>query len=496
MPVGATIGAAVIGAGAGIYGSSQAAKAQKKAAGKAADMSLQVAQTNNAFAQSIYDQNSGKLTPFIDMGGLAGDELMGLLLGPARSGGTSSGGTSSGNGYYTPQPTKAGTGAGGATPPMSLDDWANGAIAAMAPNITRSSTWEQANTISDPYEKLQYLLSQSPPNSDQYPLYQAYVAANPQPAVSAATTAATAAPATAPDTAPATTPVAAPATATVPAAPAPTNAVANGISSPFGPGGYMTDGVAEPAAAPASAIGGVGSLVGRGDDLALPSYGSGSLGATNAGTRAQYGIPDGPGGADSVWLGGNGSGTGVTTPPAATPPASTPPATTPPATGTAPNNALSAWDTFRNSTNYQFRLDQGLEAVNTKYAAMGALESGAAMKAIDDYAQNFASNELANYMDQLYRQEALGASAASSLAGVGTNLVSQVSANNTNAANAAANAALAQGQANANQWNNIGGAIGTAAGAIGGAMSSSYAPAGYDYGALQQSGIYGNAWNF
>jgi hypothetical protein len=72
--------------------------------------------------------------------------------------------------------------------------------------------------------------------------------------------------------------------------------------------------------------------------------------------------------------------------------------------------------------------------VNTKYAAMGALESGAAMKAIDEYSQNFASNELANYMDQLYRQEALGASAASSLAGVGTNLVSQVSANNNNAA--------------------------------------------------------------
>jgi hypothetical protein len=74
------------------------------------------------------------------------------------------------------------------------------------------------------------------------------------------------------------------------------------------------------------------------------------------------------GGADSVWLGGdngNGQGTGVThppvTPPAATPPAATPPGATPPP-ATDPNNALSAWDTFRNSTNYQFRLDQGWKA--------------------------------------------------------------------------------------------------------------------------------------
>jgi hypothetical protein len=71
---------------------------------------------------------------------------------------------------------------------MSLNDWANGAIAAMAPNITRSSTWEHANAISDPYAKLQYLLSQSPPNSDQYPLYQSYVAAHPQPAATSAPT--------------------------------------------------------------------------------------------------------------------------------------------------------------------------------------------------------------------------------------------------------------------------------------------------------------------
>jgi hypothetical protein len=110
MPIGtiATVGAAVVGAGAGIYSASKSAKAQKKAAQTASGIELQVADKNNAFAQSIYDQNEGHLTPFIDMGGMAGDEIMGLLLGKAPA----SGGTSP-NGYYKPQPTTAGTGLAG-----------------------------------------------------------------------------------------------------------------------------------------------------------------------------------------------------------------------------------------------------------------------------------------------------------------------------------------------------------------------------------------------
>lgn len=158
--------------------------------------------------------------------------------------------------------------------------------------------------------------------------------------------------------------------------------------------------------------------------------------------------------------------------PGAPPPAGTPPPTTGgahPAAG-----ALSAWDTFYNSPAFQLPLNEALKGINTKYAAAGAIESGAAMKAIGNYEHDYAAGVLGQYMDQLYKQEALGAQAASSLAGVGTTLVNQVSANNTNAGNAAANAALAQGQASAGNWNNIGGAIGQAAGAIGGAFGSSY----------------------
>lgn len=175
--------------------------------------------------------------------------------------------------------------------------------------------------------------------------------------------------------------------------------------------------------------------------------------------------------------------TGTGAPPAV--PGATPAATPP---GASPGNALAAWNTFYNSPTYQVPLAQGLDAVNTKYAAMGALESGAAMKAIDNYGAGQASQALGTYMDQLYRQEALGESAAAATAGVGTNMVNQVSANNNNAASAtgnaamtagsaAGNAALVAGQGNANTWNAVGSGIGQLGGVVAGAMGSSYHPA-------------------
>jgi len=153
------------------------------------------------------------------------------------------------------------------------------------------------------------------------------------------------------------------------------------------------------------------------------------------------------------------------------------PATTSGTTGTpSPNNAMAGFQTFYNSPTYQFPLQQGLHAVNVGYAAKGALESGAAMKALNNYAAGNAAQALGTYMDQLYRQEALGESASAALAGVGQNMVGQVSANNNNAASAAGNAALVAGQGSANNWNAIGSGVGQVAGAVAGAMGSSYHP--------------------
>lgn len=132
-----------------------------------------------------------------------------------------------------------------------------------------------------------------------------------------------------------------------------------------------------------------------------------------------------------------------------------------------PNAGMNAWDAFRNSTNYQFRLGEGMNALNSGWAGQGALQSGAAAKDAIRYGQNFASNELGQWMNMLGGQQNLGLSGASALAGVGQNMVNNVTANNNSASSAAANAALMNGQNQANMYGGIANSLGTFAGSFG-----------------------------
>jgi hypothetical protein len=136
-------------------------------------------------------------------------------------------------------------------------------------------------------------------------------------------------------------------------------------------------------------------------------------------------------------------------------------------TATAPASATAAFDTFRNSTNYQFRFNEGNKALQLSALGGGGFDSGATRRSIVEYGQNFASNELGTYMDRLAQQQQFGLGAASALAGVGQNTVSQVSANNNMAGQAAANAALMRGQTQANMYGGIANSMGTAIGALG-----------------------------
>lgn len=119
-------------------------------------------------------------------------------------------------------------------------------------------------------------------------------------------------------------------------------------------------------------------------------------------------------------------------------------------TASGPNSttaaAQGAFDNYRNSTGYQFRLGQGMDAINSGYAGRGTLQSGAAMKAISDYGQNTASAEFSNYLGQLGNQQALGLSGASALAGVGQSYANSLGNIYQQNGNNQANAALAQGQ--------------------------------------------------
>ena len=123
--------------------------------------------------------------------------------------------------------------------------------------------------------------------------------------------------------------------------------------------------------------------------------------------------------------------------------------------------ANDAFDIFRNSTGYQFRVNEGTNALNSGYAGSGLLQSGAALRSLDDYRQNMASQEFGNYMAYLGNQQGVGLSGASAVAGVGQNYANSVMQNNNNASSAAANAALARGANNpfANALSMVGGGL-------------------------------------
>lgn len=124
------------------------------------------------------------------------------------------------------------------------------------------------------------------------------------------------------------------------------------------------------------------------------------------------------------------------------------------------------------SPGYQFRVNQGMNALNTGWAARGLLNSGAAQKAAITFGQNIGSEEYNNRFNQLAQQQGVGLSAGNALAGVGTTFANNVGNQNNALASVIANSALARGQANANVWGTAAGALGQ----IGGSFVSSYKP--------------------
>ena len=106
-----------------------------------------------------------------------------------------------------------------------------------------------------------------------------------------------------------------------------------------------------------------------------------------------------------------------------------------------PNAANAAFNNYRNSTNYNFQLGQGLQGI--EYANAPSFNSGATAKALNNYAQGQAGNSINNYETLLGGQAGLGAQAGSALNGVSTNTAllnqgaTQYGANATGAADAA-----------------------------------------------------------
>lgn len=136
-----------------------------------------------------------------------------------------------------------------------------------------------------------------------------------------------------------------------------------------------------------------------------------------------------------------------------------------------PSQAQDGLNTFRNATGFQDQLYQGMRSVTNNAATSGLLGSGATLKALQENGTNLANNSFTQYLNALLGQQGVGASAASALAGVGTNFSNQITTNNNLNATNQANGALARAGVNNQNIGNIANSIGGAIGAFGGSGS-------------------------
>jgi hypothetical protein len=77
------------------------------------------------------------------------------------------------------------------------------------------------------------------------------------------------------------------------------------------------------------------------------------------------------------------------------------------------------FNNFRNSTGYQFGLNQGMQAITGGAASKGLLNSGGALKALQGYGQDYANSKFGDYMSLLGNQQTAGLQGAGVLSSAG-----------------------------------------------------------------------------
>jgi hypothetical protein len=100
---------------------------------------------------------------------------------------------------------------------------------------------------------------------------------------------------------------------------------------------------------------------------------------------------------------------------------------------------------------YQFRLSEGMKAVENSAAARGSLNSGATLKGLTRFGQDFASNEYGNIYNREYGRLSnlanMGQNSAAQTGQAGQNYANAYGQNVMGAANAQAAATMGQNQA-------------------------------------------------
>jgi len=120
-----------------------------------------------------------------------------------------------------------------------------------------------------------------------------------------------------------------------------------------------------------------------------------------------------------------------------------------------PVNAADGFKQYIANSDYGFQFGQGANKVNSGYAGAGTLQSGAAMKGLEDYRQNLQQGYRGEYIGALGNQQSLGLNAAQAQAGVGGNAANSLANIYQNKGDNLANAALVSGQNSANMVNSL-----------------------------------------
>jgi len=113
------------------------------------------------------------------------------------------------------------------------------------------------------------------------------------------------------------------------------------------------------------------------------------------------------------------------------------------------NDFMNNWQT---DPGYQFRMDEGTKAINAAASARGNYNSGATMKALARYGQDYASGEYNNAYQRQYNRlsglAGIGNSTNSLMGQNGQNYANQVSQNQLGVGNAAASQQIAAANRN------------------------------------------------
>lgn len=113
--------------------------------------------------------------------------------------------------------------------------------------------------------------------------------------------------------------------------------------------------------------------------------------------------------------------------------------------------------TMQADPGYQFRYQQGEDALNNRLKAGGKFYSGSALKGGQEYAQGFASNEFGNVYNRLAGLAGTGQTATTNTAQMGTNTANQIANNEADMGNARASGYVGLGnavQGGINAYNN------------------------------------------